>query len=109
MYKRQDTQTLNPLATLKEISEKTVRAQSRAADRMAASFQNRAADGLFGIGHMLPGLAGWGAYKTCIGSNGRISIPEAERDALGLGEGDLVQVIVFPVAKKSKTKREVKQ
>ena len=26
----------------------------------------------------------WGAYKTTISSNGRISIPEAERNALGL-------------------------
>ncbi|HXV51466.1 MAG TPA: AbrB/MazE/SpoVT family DNA-binding domain-containing protein, partial [Nitrosopumilaceae archaeon] len=49
-----------------------------------------------------------GAYKTSVGSNGRISIPEAERDALGLKEGDLVQVIVLPLEKKSKTK-EVKQ
>ncbi|MFB5610454.1 MAG: transcriptional regulator, partial [Nitrosopumilaceae archaeon] len=40
--------------------------------------------------------------------NGRISIPEAERDALGLKEGDLVQVIVLPLEKKSKNK-EVKK
>lgn len=43
---------------------------------------------------------GWGAYKTSVGSGGRISIPEAEREALGIGEGDLVQVIVVPVARK---------
>ena len=30
-----------------------------------------------------------------------------ERNALGLGDGDLVQVIILPIAKKSKTK-EVK-
>ena len=54
----------------------------------------------------VPGmLAGWAAFKTSIGSNGRISIPEAERNALGLNEGDLVQVIVLPVSKK----KEVKQ
>lgn len=50
-------------------------------------------------------LTGWATFKTGIGSNGRISIPEAERTALGLGEGDLVQVIVLPVSKK----KEVKQ
>lgn len=50
-------------------------------------------------------LTGWAAFKTAIGSNGRISIPEAERSALGLAEGDLVQVIVLPVSKK----KEVKQ
>ena len=57
---------------------------------------------------MLPSFMNWGAYKTTVSSNGRISIPEAERNALGLSEGDLVQVIVLPIAKKSKTK-EVKQ
>ncbi len=100
-------QTFNPLGTLREITEKTTQAQSDAVDRMA-SFQNQAIDRMFNLGQVLPNFASWGAYKTTVGSNGRISIPEAERDALGLGEGDLVQVIVLPVSKKSKRK-EVKQ
>ncbi len=49
-------------------------------------------------------LMNWAAFKTSIGSNGRISIPEAERSALKIREGDLVQVIVLPVSK-----REVKE
>ena len=49
-------------------------------------------------------LLGWAAFKTSIGSNGRISIPEAERNALGLDEGDLVQVVVLPVSKKEVNK-----
>lgn len=49
-------------------------------------------------------LTEWAAFKTSIGSNGRISIPEAERSALGLGEGDLVQVVVLPVSKKKEVK-----
>lgn len=53
----------------------------------------------------IPGiLTGWAAFKTGIGSNGRISIPEAERSALGLREGDLVQVIVLPVSKRKEVK-----
>ena len=49
----------------------------------------------------LPAMfTGWSVFKTSIGSNGRISIPEAERNALGLAEGDLVQVIVLPIRKK---------
>jgi len=44
----------------------------------------------------------WGAFKTTVGSNGRISIPEAERQALSMDEGDLVQVIVIPVNPKNK-------
>lgn len=49
-------------------------------------------------------LTGWAAFKTSIGSNGRISIPEAERSALGLKESDLVQVIVLPVSKEKEVK-----
>ena len=50
---------------------------------------------------MLPNFLSWGAFKTNVGSNGRISIPEAEREALGLKEGDLVQVVVLPIKQKS--------
>ena len=60
------------------------------------------------MAQMMPNFLQWGAYKTSVGSNGRISIPEAERNALGLGEGDLVQVIILPIGKKSGNK-EVKQ
>ena len=50
-------------------------------------------------------LVNWAAFKTNVGSNGRISIPEAERNAMGLNEGDLVQVIVLPVSKKKEVKK----
>ncbi|QIO25143.1 AbrB/MazE/SpoVT family DNA-binding domain-containing protein [Haloarcula sp. JP-L23] len=36
-------------------------------------------------------------FKTRVQSGGRISIPDAEREALGINEDDLVQAIVFPV------------
>jgi AbrB family looped-hinge helix DNA binding protein len=72
-----------------------------------SSLQSKSMDTMFNIGQMLPSFMNWGAYKTTVGSNGRISIPEAERNALGLGDGDLVQVIVLPIAKKAKA-REVK-
>lgn len=103
----QNSQTFNPLDTLKEVSEKTKIAQSAMVENMS-SMQNKSMNTMFNIGQMLPSFMNWGAYKTTVGSNGRISIPEAERNALGLGEGDLVQVIVLPIAKKSKT-QEVKQ
>ena len=103
----QNSQTFNPLDTLKEVSEKTKNVQSEMMENVS-SMQNKSMDTMFNIGQMLPSFMNWGAYKTTVGSNGRISIPEAERNALGLGEGDLVQVIVLPIAKKSK-KSEVKQ
>jgi AbrB family looped-hinge helix DNA binding protein len=46
----------------------------------------------------LQALTNMGAvFKTTVQKAGRISIPEAERDALGIKEGDLVQVMVVPI------------
>lgn len=46
----------------------------------------------------LKGLTmGSAMFKTRIQSGGRISIPDAEREALDIGEGDIVQTIVIPV------------
>jgi len=70
-----------------------------------SSMQTKSMDTMFNIGQMLPSFMNWGAYKTTISSNGRISIPEAERNALDLSDGDLIQVIILPIAKKSKTKK----
>lgn len=103
----QNTQTFNPLETLREVSDSARNAQSDMLKNMS-SMQSKSMETMFQIGQMLPSFMNWGAYKTTVSSNGRISIPEAERNALGLGEGDLVQVIVLPIAKKSKSK-EVKQ
>ena len=55
----------------------------------------------FSLPIMIPIFLSWGAFKTSVGSNGRISIPEAERQALKVDEGDLVQVIVIPVGSKN--------
>ncbi|QLH02691.1 transcriptional regulator [Nitrosopumilus cobalaminigenes] len=103
----QTSQTFNPLETLKGVSENARQTQSNMMDNMS-TMQSKSMDTMFSIGQMLPSFMNWGAYKTTISSNGRISIPEAERNALGLGDGDLVQVIILPIAKKSKNK-EVKQ
>jgi AbrB family looped-hinge helix DNA binding protein len=107
LMSKQNPQTFNPLDTLKEVSDSTRNAQSNLMQNIS-SMQSKSMDTMFQIGQMLPSFVNWGAYKTTVSSNGRISIPEAERNALGLGEGDLVQVIVLPIAKKSKNK-EVKQ
>ena len=103
----QSNQTFNPLETLREVSDSTRQAQSNMMQNIS-SMQNKSMDTMFNIGQMLPSFMNWGAYKTTVGSAGRISIPEAERNALGLGEGDLVQVIILPIGKKSGNK-EVKQ
>ena len=107
LMNNQGTQTFNPLETLKTMSDATRHTQSNLMENMT-TLQNKSMDTMFNIGQMLPSFMNWGAYKTTVGSAGRISIPEAERNALGLGEGDLVQVIILPIGKKSGNK-EVKQ
>jgi hypothetical protein len=39
-------------------------------------------------------------FKTRVQSGGRISIPDAEREALDIGDGDLVQTFVIPIKRK---------
>ena len=107
MMNNQSSQTFNPLETLKTMSDTTRNTQTNVMENMK-NLQNNSIDTMFSIGQMLPSFMNWGAYKTTVGSAGRISIPEAERNALGIGEGDLVQVIILPIGKKSNTK-EVKQ
>ena len=36
-------------------------------------------------------------FKTRVQSGGRISIPDAEREALDIEEGDIVQTVVIPI------------
>lgn len=97
----------DPVKALKEITNKTAQTQSSMMENMA-SMQANSIDKMFSLGQIMPNFMNWGAYKTTVGSNGRISIPEAERNALGLKEGDLVQVVVLPISNKSANK-EVKQ
>lgn len=103
----QSDKTFDPLETLKGVSESARQTQSTVIDTVS-SMQTQSMDAMLNISRLLPSFMNWGAYKTTISSNGRISIPEAERNALGLGDGDLVQVIILPIAKNSKNK-EVKQ
>ena len=107
LMNNQNSNNFNPLETLKTMSDTTRNTQSNMMENMK-NLQSNSMDTMFNIGQMLPSFMNWGAYKTTVGSAGRISIPEAERNALGLGEGDLVQVIILPIGKKSNTK-EVKQ
>ncbi len=97
----------DPLKVLAEISKNAADAQTGIMQNLG-NMQVQGLDKILNMGQAMPNFLSWGAYKTSVGSNGRISIPEAERDALGLSEGDLVQVIVLPVAKKPRNK-EVKQ
>ena len=95
------TAPFDPVTTLRDISTKIKESQSNIFEGISSA-QSKSIDTMFNMGQMLPSILNWGAYKTTISSNGRISIPEAERNALGLGEGDLIQVIILPLGKKNK-------
>ena len=98
--------TFNPLETLQEISKSAQNVQSQMIEDVS-SMQARGLDAMLGMGqNLIPSMASWGTYKTAVSSNGRISIPEAERNALDIEEGDLVQVIILPIPNRRK-KREV--
>ena len=97
----------DPVEALKEITEKASETQNNVMTNFA-NLQAKGMDSLFTLGQIMPNFMNWGTYKTSVGSNGRISIPEAERVALGLKEGDLVQVMILPLVKKLKN-REVKK
>ncbi len=103
LLNQQSSKTFNPLEVMKEISENAKQTQFSMMNGVS-DMQRRGMEAMFNAGQMLPSFMHLGAYKTTISSNGRISIPEAERSALGLDDGDLVQVIILPIAKKSKSK-----
>jgi AbrB family looped-hinge helix DNA binding protein len=58
---------------------------------------------------MLQGMTQYNAmFKTTVQTGGRISIPDAERRALNIEEGDLVQVILIPIERGRKSPNETK-
>ncbi len=95
----ENNEKFDPLQSIKDLTSKTAQAQQSFASNVA-SMQKNAMEQIFNMGNVMQNFMGWGAFKTTIGSNGRISIPEAERDALKINEGDLVQVVVLPLEKK---------
>lgn len=97
----ENTQKFDPLQTIKDLTAKSAQAQADFVNN-ASSVQKNVMEQLFNMGNIMQNFMGYGAFKTSIGSNGRISIPEAERDALRINEGDLVQVVVIPLEKKKK-------
>jgi hypothetical protein len=89
----------DPVDAFKKVVEKGSEAQKELA-KQVSSIQMDAMQNYFA---MLKGLSFYNAmFKTTVQSGGRISIPEAERQALDIEDGDLVQVIVIPIERKRK-------
>jgi len=50
-----------------------------------------------GLAPKMGAMSQMATFKTRVQSGGRISIPDAEREALDIEEGDIVQTVVVPV------------
>lgn len=92
----------NPVESFKKVVEKSGEYQ-RDLMKQVSNIQQDTVQNMF---TMMRGLTMYNAmFKTTVQSGGRISIPEAERQALDIQEGDLVQVIVIPIDKKRRTEK----
>ena len=93
----------DPVESLKKAMEKGTEAQKD----FLKQFTNIQQDTMQNYFTVLRGLTFYNAmFKTTVQSGGRISIPEAERQALSIEDGDLVQVIVVPIERKHKVQKE---
>jgi hypothetical protein len=90
-----------------EAFKKAVEKGSEAQKDFLKQFTNIQQDTMQNYFTVLRGLTFYNAmFKTTVQSGGRISIPEAERQALSIEDGDLVQVIVVPIERKRKNQKE---
>lgn len=89
----------DPVEAFKKAIEKGSEVQKNFMNQFA-NIQQDAVQNYFAV---LRGLSYYNAmFKTTVQSGGRISIPEAERQALNIEDGDLVQVIVVPIERRRK-------
>ncbi len=84
--------SVNPLEAFQQASEQATRQQQQFVQSLLAG--ESAGNG---FGSQLDAVSRTATFKTRVQSGGRISIPDAEREALDIEEGDIVQTIVVPV------------
>ena len=77
-----------------EASEQAVERQTEFARQMMTA---GIGSGPNGLPEFAASSMGTATFKTRVQSGGRISIPDAEREALDIEEGDIVQTVVVPV------------
>ena len=76
-----------------DASEQAVEQQTELARQMMSA----GTQGPNGLPEFAASSLGTATFKTRVQSGGRISIPDAEREALDIEEGDIVQTVVIPV------------
>jgi len=87
----------NLLKAMQETSEQATRTQQEALQSLFGVGTSGGTPDLGDISDQLGTMTQMATFKTRIQSGGRISIPDAEREALDIGEGDIVQTVVVPV------------
>ena len=75
-----------------EAGEQAVAQQTEFAKQMMNAGSNPSS-----LSEIAASSMGTATFKTRVQSGGRISIPDAEREALDIEEGDIVQTVVVPV------------
>jgi hypothetical protein len=89
------------LKNLQEAAEGATRQQQQMLQQMLTGGMAGGASGgtneATGLAPQLSAMSQTATFKTRVQSGGRISIPDAEREALDIEEGDIVQTVVIPV------------
>lgn len=85
---------------VQEMSEQAVEQQTE----MLRQLMGGNTSGLSGFSQLDAMSRNMATFKTRIQSGGRISIPDAEREALDIDEGDIVQTIVIPIKRQRDSK-----
>ena len=86
----------NLLKNIQNVSEQATKQQQEALQQLLLG-ANTGTPGLGDLPEQMGAMTRMGTFKTRIQSGGRISIPDAEREALDIEEGDIVQTVVVPV------------
>ncbi|MFW6320691.1 MAG: AbrB/MazE/SpoVT family DNA-binding domain-containing protein [Halohasta sp.] len=74
-----------------ELTAQQMQAMTRLMSSTAEAQQGFDPAGVESVGRRM------GMFKTRVQSGGRISIPDTEREVLGIDEGDIVQTFVIPI------------
>lgn len=88
---------------MQEASEEAVEQQRKLFTQWMSGMNPTGTPNMGGLSQLSAMSMGAAAFKTRVQSGGRISIPDAEREALGIDEGDIVQTIVIPLNTNTET------
>jgi len=93
-----ETPIWSPAAVAKQFQEATQQATQSQQELFEQYLQsNLSAGGVGDFSQLSAMTMGTAMFKTRVQSGGRISIPDAEREALDIEEGDIVQTVVIPI------------